>query len=454
MKTSYLFSAMASAMLMFSACSSEDDIIINDGNDLSAATQEIVLQVKSTGTGLTTRAGRPLLSDAAGQQIDNVVLFICDDARNIEKKIEISNWLEESETYDQGRVMSIKLESKDKVSLENGIIYAIGYSKNSAYNVSPFTNLQEGGTIDEALSISLTNGLGEEIFAGETEFAVNKKGGFTATPVLNRQVAGVYGYFESIPYFPNAAKLRLVTHSKLNSNLVFGKFFNQDFGSNGNNKTGLYAVNGYGQDNGTTLYEIELSKWFKEIKDVNNDGVIDKDNWTLDAEGNASLANAAAENANWNTSSDYKDTKVSFKPGSVFAGNFVVPFAKADNGAATLELQLLDSDGKVLLTWDVKLKSGDAQLTNYTFSYIENKAWNVSESYKDDQKCYNILRNHLYAIGKRVVDDPYNPNPDPDPDPNPNPDPDPDDPEDINNKQSLDLRVNDQWEVLHRMELD
>ena len=452
MKTSYLFSAMASAMLMFSACSSEDDIIVNDGNDLSAATQEIVLQVKSTGTGLTTRAGRPLLSDAAGQQIDNVVLFICDDARNIEKKIEISNWLEESDTYDQGRVMSIKLESKDKVSLENGIIYAIGYSKNSAYNVSPFTNLQEGGKIDEALSISLTNGLGEEIFAGETEFAVNQKGGFTATPVLNRQVAGVYGYFESIPYFANAAKLRLVTHSKLNSNLVFGKFFNNDFTSNGNNKTGLYAVNGYGQDNGTTLYEIELSKWFKEIKDVNNDGVIDKDNWTLDAEGNASLANDADENANWNASSDYKDNKVSFKPGSVFAGNFVVPFAKADNGAATLELQLLDSNDEILLTWDVKLKSGDAQLTNYTFSYIENKAWNVSESYKDDQKCYNILRNHLYAIGKRVVDDPYNPNPDPDP--NPNPDPDPDDPEDINNKQSLDLRVNDQWEVLHRMELD
>ena len=42
---------------------------------------------------------------------------------------------------------------------------------------------------------------------------------------------------------------------------------------------------------------------------------------------------------------------------------------------------------------------------------------------------------------------------DPDPDPDPEPT-DPDQPESLNNKQELVLKVNDNWEVIHGMELD
>ena len=453
MKKSYLFGAMASAMLMFSACSSEDDVLVNDGSDLSAAKQEIVLQVKSTGTGLTSRAGRPLLSDAAGQNIDNVVVFICDSEHKIEKKIVVENWMNDAKPYAQGYEYPIELKSGEKVELEgSGIVYAVGYSNGSFYNVEAFTGLDEGDYIDEDLTLKLSSGLGEEIFAGEIEFAVNDNGGFKATPVLNRQVAGVYGYFESIPYYENAAKLRLVTYSALNSNLVLGKFFNSDFETNGNNLTGLYAMNGFGKDNGTTLYEIDLTKWFKTIQDVNKDGCIDKDIWTLDSNKMPYLAKETDKNANWNVSDEFVNDKASFKPGSVFAGNFIVPFAKADQvdgkDVATLELQLLNSEGEILEIWDVNLPNGDTQLSNFVFSYVtENGKWGETvETYKDSKKSYNILRNHLYAIGKRWIDDPYNPDPEPGPDK--------DDPEDVNKKQNLTLRVNDQWEVLHRMEID
>lgn len=44
------------------------------------AVQQIVLQVASSGDGLSTRAGRPLYSSQALQTIQNVCIVIYDDA--------------------------------------------------------------------------------------------------------------------------------------------------------------------------------------------------------------------------------------------------------------------------------------------------------------------------------------------------------------------------------------
>ena len=62
------------------------------------------------------------------------------------------------------------------------------------------------------------------------------------------------------------------------------------------------------------------------------------------------------------------------------------------------------------------------------------------------------MRNHLYGIGTRMNDqaDPEHPGTDPEPDTE-----DPDDkPESLKNKQELTLQVNDNWEVIHGMELE
>ena len=54
--------------------------------------------------------------------------------------------------------------------------------------------------------------------------------------------------------------------------------------------------------------------------------------------------------------------------------------------------------------------------------------------------------------GGKTDPDPSNPDPDPKPDPD-KPDPDPDKPEDLSKSQDLILKVNDNWEAIHQMEL-
>ena len=55
---------------------------------------------------------------------------------------------------------------------------------------------------------------------------------------------------------------------------------------------------------------------------------------------------------------------------------------------------------------------------------------------------YSIVRNHLYTIGARDMGD----NPE-------NPGTDPDKPQDLND-ETLILKVNDNWEMIHHMEVD
>ena len=71
-----------------------------------------------------------------------------------------------------------------------------------------------------------------------------------------------------------------------------------------------------------------------------------------------------------------------------------------------------------------------------------------SENCTDNTTTYNVVRNHLYGIGERALDNPENPD-------KPTPDPsNPDKPEPLNKKQELTLRVNDNWEVIHKMEIE
>lgn len=102
---------------------------------------------------------------------------------------------------------------------------------------------------------------------------------------------------------------------------------------------------------------------------------------------------------------------------------------------------------EVLRSWKVNLNSEDVQL-NKEITYW-NSDWNSTIT-DTSANTYSLVRNHLYGIGKRVNDDPGN-GTDPEPE---TPDDDKDKPESLNNKQELVLKVNDNWEVIHGMELD
>ncbi|WP_418946186.1 hypothetical protein [Phocaeicola coprocola] len=457
MKKNYLLGMALIASLSFNSCTKEI-VYVQDGTGVESVAdgaQIITLQVENGGDGLATRAGRPLYSAEAKQTIQNVKLWICDNAGNVKYVTTISNWDKDGSTPyttgGHGRQTTIELADADKLAVGTYKIYAVGYSNNSDYDLTAVTEVkktEEGegkytfseDKINMVLPIKggTTNEIGEEIFAGQMELTVEKGKGFKKPIVLNRQVAGAFAYVKDIPYMEGAKYLKLVASAQ-NQSLVLGNFNSFDLTGNGsgNGENVKYVVNGTnGKADGDYAYvisTIDLNEWFTAIKDEDGDNLIDAgENWK-------------------NPYSSDGEGHPTFQKGSAFGGEFVIPFAHVDE-KQTLTLQLTNEDGTILRSWKVNLGSTDEQLKQtITCWNSESTNWSTSLS-GESSSTYSLVRNHLYGIGTRMNDeaDPEQPGVDPDPDPE-----DPDDkPESLNNKQELVLKVNDNWEVIHGMELD
>lgn len=445
MKKNYLLGMALMASLSFNSCDKEV-VYVQDGTGVESVAdgaQIITLQVENGGDGLATRAGRPLYSAEAKQTIENVKLWICDGAGNVKYVTTISNWDKDGSTPyttgGHGRQTTIELKGADKLAAGTYKIYAVGYSNSSAYTLTDVTNVAKESTFNENMVLPCSTA-GEEIFAGQMELAVEKGKGFKKPVVLNRQVAGAFAYVKDIPFMEGAKYLKLVASAQ-NQSLVLGNFNSFDLTGNGSGNANVkYVVNGTNGKSGSETYvisTIDLNKWFTAIKDDNGDNLIDAgENW---------------KNPCRPSSSPAAGTYPTFQKGSAFGGEFVIPFAHVD-GKQTLTLQLTKEDGDSLRSWKVNLGSADEQLKQTITCWNSGSTnWSTSLS-GESSNTYSLVRNHLYGIGTRMNDeaDPEQPGVDPDPDSeNPN-----DKPESLNNKQELVLKVNDNWEVIHGMELD
>ena len=442
MKKNYLLGMALMGSLAFYSCSNDN---VPDGMGSGAETEDvqlITLQVQNGGDGLVTRAGRPLYSAEAKQSIENVKLWICKDAGSVVFVKQISNWNSDGSkpytTNGHGRQTTIELTGEDKLAAGTYKVYAVGYNNESDYDLTNVTNVAKGGTFSENIKlpvkadkVSTVNG--EEIFAGQLDLTVEAKKGFKTPIILNRQVAGAFAYVKDIPYFEGVKYLKLVASAK-NKSLVLGKFNSFDLTGNGTGNTGHvnYVVNGTDAANdGSYKYDIskvDLAKWFTTIEDGDSDGLIDVD-------------------GNWKNGIDNADAgskKTTFQKGSVFGGDFVIPFAKVDSHQS-LTLVLTNEDGTELRSWKVKLAADDV---NNAY-YWDGSNWSSQTTSGETVNYYSLVRNHLYGIGTRMTDNPGG-GTDPEPDPE-----DPEDkPESLNNKQELVLKVNDNWEVIHGMELE
>lgn len=443
-----MFFALAASSLLFSACSSDDAVVSTEGQN--EAVQQIVLQVASSGDGLSTRAGRPLYSSEALQTIQNVRVLIYNSATKAIVKDEKLNWKEKSNPYDNhGRQYTLTYKGTERLEAGNYKVMAVGYSDNSDYNYSldvTSATALSGKYSDIIATLKEGKKEAEEVFAGDadlkigvdkniTNFTSGEKNGVAVT--LHRQVAGSFGYFQNIPASVNgkaAATLRLVVRGK-NDKLTFDNF-NSSFTTTGS--TIQYYVNGStstdaplasdakfnNNEAGYVLYSIDLKTWFPQL-DENGDGVLN------------------AQDASWKRPDNVKTQVVK---GSVFGSNFVIPF-KYTEGKSTMELQLLDADGNIIKHWTVSIPESDLNKV---------AANGVTDA---DASIFNVVRNHMYNLGVKTstgtttTPDPSNPTPDPKPDPNPTPDPGKDEPEDLTKSQNLILKVNDNWEVIHKMEL-
>lgn len=444
-----MFFALAASSLLFSACSSDDAVVSTEGQN--EAVQQIVLQVASSGDGLTTRAGRPLYSSQALQTIQNVRVVIYNaDTKEIVKDA-TQDWTK-STTYNNhghGRQFTLTFKGNDRLEKGNYKVMAVGYSNESDYeyslNVTSAVGLTYG---DITATLKAGKKEAEEVFAGDADLKIGddkkitnltsgEENGVAVT--LHRQVAGSFGYFQNIPASVNgkaAATLRLVVRDK-NDMLTFNNFNSSFTEAGATGSTIKYYVNGSKSTdaaltsdaqfkdggNGYVLYSIDLNTWFPG-GDNNHDGLLN------------------AEDTNWKHPDGVKTQVVK---GSVFGSNFVIPF-NLTSGKSTMELQLLDAENNIIKTWTVSIPESDVN------KVAANGATDESAS------IFNVVRNHMYNLGVKPSNggktDPDPSNPDPDPKPDPDPDkPDPDKPEDLSKSQNLILKVNDNWEAIHQMVL-
>lgn len=444
-----MFFALAASSLLFSACSSDDAVVSTVGQN--EAVQQIVLQVASSGDGLTTRAGRPLYSSQALQTIQNVRVVIYDATTKAIVKDAKLNW-KESTTYTtngHGRQFTLSLKGDQRLEEGNYKVMAVGYSDNSDYNYSLDVTKDAaltGTYSDITATLKAADKAAEEVFAGDADLKINADKKITnltageedgVAVTLHRQVAGSFGYFQNIPASVNgktAKTLRLVVRDK-NDKLTFNNF-NSSFTEAGKpGSTVKYYVNGskstgaalattdkfFNGDNGYVLYSIDLNKWF-EHGDTNNDGVLNyADGWTHPA-----------------------NVRTTVVEGSVFGSSFIIPF-NLTSGKNTMELQLLDNANNIIKTWTVSIPLADKN-SDATGGNVADESVSV----------FNVVRNHMYNLGVKPSNggktdpDPGNPDPDPKPDPDK---PDPDKPEDLSKSQNLILKVNDNWEAIHQLVL-
>lgn len=423
MKKSLLFSFMVAGLVMMSSCTKENVIVV--GGDDSNAAQQIVLQVANTGDGLQTRAGRPLYSSEAKQSVENVKVIICNKVDNKVAYVDnIDSWNTVSTAYNtNGHGREKLLTLKNKLGAGSYVAYAFAYYTGSDYKEieSKIAGVNKEATFTPNTVLELKDGVkGEEIFAGSVEFDVTKGVGFKRPIVLNRQVAGTFGYFEAIPYIEGATKLQLVASTR-NQGLVLGQFHNLDLTENGTGYSPYFVVNGANAATDKVIYEINLNDWFTSIEDKDKDGLIDTDSW---------------HNA-------YESNGAKFKNGSVFGGTFLVPFAKTTE--PTFVLKLVKDNGDAVQTWTIKLPETDKQTANnYTLYSWDGDKFAENTTAKDEVKIYNVVRNHLYGIGTKTKDGEVVPPENPDPDT----------PEPLKKKQELTLRVNDNWDIIHKLEIE
>lgn len=551
MRKKYLLGMTLMASLAFSSCTKEV-FVVQDGEgveEIQEDGQVLTLSLATSGD-ITTRAGRPLLSAQPGQDIQNITLYFVNGENQIvlKKHIGKDEWANAT-AYSNGMQLNLSLKASKNEQLPGGAytVYAIGYSDNSDYGTFTPAIPKETWNITAAMTKNATFTASdfsavldnqkdaEEIFAGIAKVtattidgnnclvATKDSGSYTKkevpTIVLNRQVAGLTGYFTNIPAKVGEAiptRVRLVASNK-SDKVWFENLFDKEtitsststsetatvnWVINGNQNTSLTKdANFYSSDKSSKdayeLYSIKLDQWFKfggetgrenfAACDLDDDGYVSyKDaqyyvydlgtNTELkDENGGASSAalekwsdainggsvnigdpgtsyNTKALSEFWvnpNTSTANPQQLVA---GSVFAGRFVIPFELVTE-KETLEIQLMgkgtDNKEQILKSWRVKVSDDgkQSQTTNI-------KAHDTSAT-ADNDYIYNIYRNHLYSVGSKGLNldpgtDPTNPDPKPDPDP----DTDGDKPEDLSKGQDLLINVNDNWEIIHNMEID
>ena len=497
--------------LVLTSCSSDDGLVVS-GNDGAtdyeiANAQTLSVQVENTGDNMT-RAGRPLYSSEAKQDINTVKVVIFDTGVTLDpgqtldagvaakaralasamvgndKKVlatkTFENWMTEhvSETYTtngHGRMASWSLGESDWITPATMgvgednfdrkifVAYAVGYNEGEYSSMSAFESIAKS---DENLSVPVkaTADKSEnvkEIFAGATFFNITKSASagteaangkviykFNSTLTLHRQVAGVFGYLTDIPVTGN-------DETDPDQNKVAKTL--RLVASYGNQTATFCAFNSEFTTtdnnvmylvNGDTKIATADAKFYGAASE--NAYVvysIDLDSWFPNGDANTDgVLNAKDYDANvGNWANPYTANGLVVKEGTVFGSSFVMPFFKTE-GVATFQLQSIDADGNILRWWNIRIDSDEVGEANLAGVFgLTNGVKDATPKFGTSSSPQKLETADAYSIVRNHL---YTIG-----------SKDKDD-ENITDKpqslgqQNIVLKVNDNWEMVHQFVVD
>ena len=421
MKKQFLSMVAIAGMTLLAACSNDESIPAID-NGSNGVESEITLALNSGGDGVTTRAGRPVNSSAAANEVDRVQLKLYKTADGgTTWTLQTGSFEEDVLTWTEGptgegtpgytdRTESRKIKVKNLEASASYKIVAYGYKATDAGNTCAYTVTDANSVFTTtALGDEGTNGANiEEIFAGEKTFATDadKKITTFVQVEMNRQVAGMLGYFMNIPVkkiHPTTNVLTAVKFVKVYT-VAKATTFKFPFAD---------VFNGISQSEAKTeLLSYDLSALITAV--------------TADADYATQVA-AATTGSETFAIKAVSTGDVQKVANSILAGRFIIPFsATVDQNTITIELQA--ENGDILRTWSVKASTQNG-----------GGATGLADAFK-----YDIKRNYFYSIGKKLKSDSTNPPVEPE---------DPDKPVDLSQDNDIIVILNDAWDVVYDMGL-
>lgn len=258
MKKNYLaMTAMAIGLLTFSACSSDDDFGGEQTTTAKGEMQDVELTFNiGVNSGKETRAGRPLWSSEALQQVKYMQLYIFKDDNGTykyEKEITGGNnfgFYNDNKVAQGDETHSYTLTTKLEAGAKYKIL-AVGYEDGYTATFKALSLTAGTTTLAEA-KIELTDDVdaADEMFSGVTADIDLSTGttSFNVNVELKRVVAGVLGYFKNVPYqLENNGALVQVKH-------ILVKVAKKGTSALLENRTASEASDGY-----TTIIDIPLT---------------------------------------------------------------------------------------------------------------------------------------------------------------------------------------------------
>lgn len=454
MKKFYFMSAALATMMAFAACNKTEVAPVAESEGALGLDEDII-EIAVSNTGIGTRAPRPVLSSAADNNVNKVVLAFFDGTTKVDHvtltpvsgctvdgtTLTYTNVdVEEGVPGDADREVKtakVKVSGLADYGSTELTIVAYGYNGDDFPYGTP--TLKSGETYYEITSLGDKSGTSlEEVFAGNTTATVTANLGTAETPVykftssvkivLERQVAGMLAYFQNVPATINETKVAKITVEA--NGKSDGFYFPSTFLNTGDSGADAkqWMLNGY---NTTTDSDVLLTFDLTGLDDSDSDNILDS------GFGGPSAADGKKYKLA-NEMTDLNTANLVCEDNTLFGGRYLIPYSKhvGEGEASTIVVNFWAAGDN-----DTPLKTMKVTTNQFEVELSGSKYY------------YDIYCNNFYSIGQKVAAG--STNGDPDPGDGEDPDPEiPDDPADLSASDELTVLINDAWAVIHNMELE